>query len=188
MHEALDGLLYAQDEAQLKLAQGQANTSREIAFAKMRNDLTKFLAACEALVDFPDDDLPDTLVAENQHRLEVNLRTGLWYSFLAQNWRKCWMGFRNPPCRSAQCRKKHSLNALAGYERAIVTEIPGTTRDFVELDLKLGPFQVRFVDTAGLRQDAGDAVEQLGIERTWNAAWFCRSYFKLVRSRGIGWI
>ena len=61
--------------------------------------------------------------------------------------------------------KSSLLNALSGNDRAIVTDIPGTTRDIIEEYIRIGGASLRLLDTAGIRQDA-DTVEQLGIERT----------------------
>ena len=65
--------------------------------------------------------------------------------------------------------KSSLLNALLGYDRAIVTDIPGTTRDTIEEKLLLGGVMLRLADTAGLRR-TGDTVEQLGVERAMAAA------------------
>ena len=65
--------------------------------------------------------------------------------------------------------KSSLLNALLGYDRAIVTDIPGTTRDTIEEKLMLGGVMLRLADTAGLR-DTADIVEQMGVERARAAA------------------
>ena len=72
------------------------------------------------------------------------------------------------------------MNALAGYERAIVSPMPGTTRDFVDIDMDLGRFHVRFVDTAGLRDAAADSIEQLGIDRTYERLSSATLYLKFI--------
>ena len=65
--------------------------------------------------------------------------------------------------------KSSLLNALLGYDRAIVTDVAGTTRDTVEEKVQVGHVLLRLCDTAGLR-DTGDTVEQLGVQRTRDAA------------------
>jgi tRNA modification GTPase len=65
--------------------------------------------------------------------------------------------------------KSSLLNALAGFDRVIVTDIPGTTRDTVEETVMLGKTRLRLIDTAGIRE-TGDAIEAMGVERSRQAA------------------
>ena len=68
--EALDRMIHAQDAAQLRLAQGQQGHKRQQIFDAWRRDVLQLQAACEALIDFPEDDLPASLVEQNSQRLE----------------------------------------------------------------------------------------------------------------------
>lgn len=164
--ESLDAVLHASDRAQLQIAQGQAGLQRQVLFDGYQQDLISLMAGCEALIDFPDDDLPEALLVENARRLTDLKRAVdalLARSLMAQ---RIDGGLEVMLVGPPNAGKSTLLNAFAGYDRAIVTKIAGTTRDFVELDMTLGPFQVRFVDTAGLHDAPADEVEALGMERT----------------------
>ena len=164
--ESLDAVLHAKDTAQLQIAQGQSGARRQEMFSRVQTNLVSLMAGCEALIDFPDDDLPEALLLENSTRLDMLLLevSSLLERSLtaAQVDRGLEILLVGPP----NAGKSTLLNTLAGYDRAIVTDIPGTTRDFVELELSLGPFRVILVDTAGLREEASDAIESIGMDRT----------------------
>jgi len=163
--EALDQVIQARDPAMLKIAQGQMGHERQEVFERWKTDLTQLQAACEALIDFPEDDLPDELVQQNQQKLDYLFKSVAALERRSALAQAISSGLEVLIVGPPNVGKSTLLNAIAGYERAIVTSIPGTTRDFVELDIQLGDFQVRFVDTAGLRETE-DQVEKLGIERT----------------------
>ena len=164
--ESLDSVLQATDLAQLRIAQGQVSAARQALFDSFHTDLLALMARCEVLIDFPDDDLPEVLVRESQQRLRqlLNRVENLLNRSLAAQ--QIENGLEVLLVGPPNAGKSTLLNAIAGYEKAIVTKIPGTTRDFVELDMALGPFSVRFVDTAGLRNQPADSIETIGIERT----------------------
>lgn len=118
----------------------------------------------EAAMDFPEED--EDFLAEGQvevrladldGRLEALLRDTRQGVLLRDGITVALVGAPN-------VGKSSLLNRLAGHERAIVTEIPGTTRDLIEADLSLDGMPIRVVDTAGLRE-SGDPVEQEGVRR-----------------------
>ncbi len=131
----------------------------------LRHELLSVLAQVEATVDFSDEDVEpvDWQVAEGvlvnvREELAALLRTAFVGRALENGVRTAIVGKPN-------VGKSSLLNALLMRERAIVSEIPGTTRDTVEELLEIGGMPICLVDTAGIRP-SGDLVEQLGIERS----------------------
>ena len=118
-----------------------------------------------AVLDYPDEDLDpfqtETLrrdLAAQAEALRALAATGRRGQLLARGITCALIGRPN-------AGKSSLLNALAGYERAIVTPIPGTTRDTLEVKVELEGLPFRLVDTAGLR-DSDDPIEQLGVARS----------------------
>ncbi len=131
----------------------------------IRRELLSVLAQVEATVDFSEEDVEPIdwqaaarVLANVKQELTVLLRTALVGRALESGVRTAIVGKPN-------VGKSSLLNALLMRERAIVSEIPGTTRDTVEELLEIGGMPICLVDTAGIRV-SGDRVEQLGIERS----------------------
>ncbi|MDO5536279.1 MAG: tRNA uridine-5-carboxymethylaminomethyl(34) synthesis GTPase MnmE [Desulfovibrionaceae bacterium] len=116
-------------------------------------------------VDFPDDeveilDRPDFLVRVREAEQALQeLLCGVERARVTRS------GARVVLAGSVNAGKSSLMNALLGVSRALVTDVPGTTRDFIEESVLFGDLPVRLVDTAGLR-DSDDTVESLGIERS----------------------
>ena len=167
--EAVADLLEAETPAAVRQAAGQLSGALSRRVAALYDGLVDLMAHFHAVLDYPDEDIDpfraDTIregLDAAHTGLEALLRTYDRGRYIAGGVPCVLIGRPN-------AGKSSLLNALVGYDRAIVTDVPGTTRDTVEARCRLGGVVLRLIDTAGLR-DTGDTVEQLGVQRTRDAA------------------
>ena len=167
--ESVADLIDAESAAAAKNALSQLGGSLRRLAEGVRDVLVDIASRFYAVVDYPDEDIEDI----HPREIEAALRTAdetltrLLASF--QRGQVLRAGVPAAILGRPNAGKSSLLNALLGYDRAIVTDIPGTTRDTVEEKCVLGGVLLRLIDTAGLRETE-DAVEKLGTERSRRAA------------------
>ncbi len=161
--EAVLDIVRAKTAASLRVAVGQLDGRLSHEVHQVRAQMVDVLSWLEASVDFAEDEIPPRDVAPDlekvQGRLERLLSTADQGIVYRQGVRTAIIGRPN-------VGKSSLLNALLRTSRAIVTPIPGTTRDTLEETLNLQGVPLVLVDTAGITADAEDVIERLGIERS----------------------
>lgn len=163
--EAIAQLIEAKSEDAAKILAKQMKGSLREYVEEVRDQLLHALAYSEVTIDYAEEDLPLDLIEQIQARLSdisVNLKRTLQASEGRQG---LMQGFKVSLIGKPNVGKSSLLNALLNYNRAIVSEIAGTTRDTIEEQVKIGSHIIRIVDTAGIRE-AGDEIERIGIERS----------------------
>lgn len=167
--EAVMDIIDAETEPAIHIAASQLGGAVSAVLDRVYSSYLDILAHFHAIIDYPDEDL-EPFEAKNVLDKLNNISavlSGLLNSF--EQGRIIKEGIKCAIVGRPNAGKSSLLNALLGYERAIVTPVAGTTRDTIEEKAILGGVLLRLTDTAGIRE-TDDAVEQMGVERSIEAA------------------
>ena len=163
--EAVMDLIHARSERALAAANQQLRGSLGRHLAQLTDDLLCALARIEAYIDFPDEDLPTEDRSIVRHGI-TELINGAKRLLATQHYGDLLRdGVKTVIIGEPNAGKSSLLNRLVGRERALVSPEPGTTRDFIEERLVIGPHCIRLIDTAGLNPSPAP-LERLGIAKT----------------------
>lgn len=167
--EAIPDLIASETEAQHKQAISQLSGNLGKIYENWRHKIIEISAFIEALIDFPEDDLPTSIIDKINHDV-VELKTQIW-QHLNDNkaGQKIKNGLSLAIIGAPNAGKSSLMNFLAQSEVAIVSEIAGTTRDIIDIHLEIAGVPVVISDTAGIRLST-DLIEQEGVKRALNKA------------------
>ena len=163
--EAIMDIINAGSDLALRAAQSQLSGAISRPVQAAIDALLTLAAHLEAYIDFPEEDISPQTTADMQETLSEVGTSLTQLVATADSGRLLREGVRTVIIGTPNAGKSSLLNRLLGFERAIVSPTPGTTRDTVEESFSAGGMLLRLIDTAGLR-DSEDVLEQAGVERT----------------------
>ncbi|HEY5235241.1 MAG TPA: tRNA uridine-5-carboxymethylaminomethyl(34) synthesis GTPase MnmE [Rhabdochlamydiaceae bacterium] len=166
--EAVQELIAAKNDLALRAAESQLNGALSKKIESFQKELVDIAAILEAWVDFPEEGLEFASFEEVIGSLESTRKKMEYLSQTFHEGKIVHEGLTMCLSGAPNVGKSSLMNALLGKERAIVTAVPGTTRDLLEADLRIGGLHFRLVDTAGIRA-TDEIVEQEGIRRSHQA-------------------
>ena len=164
---AVMDIIQAKTSTALKVAQNQLAGKSAEKFQELRQKILELVAHIEALIDFPEDEIDELIEQEIIKKIDAQLEK---ISELQNNQTKGKIlreGLETVIVGKPNVGKSSLLNFLTDSERAIVTEIPGTTRDTIEEFISVEGVPVKIIDTAGIR-NSENIVEKIGIDKTKN--------------------
>ena len=131
----------------------------------IRNRLIELMAYSEVFIDYAEEDLPETMESDIKNKIK-ELKHILKNTLEASKRREGMLsGYKVSIIGKPNVGKSSILNALLNFNRAIVSDIAGTTRDTIEEDIQIGSHLIKIVDTAGIRETK-DEIEKIGVERS----------------------
>ena len=163
--EAISKLIEAKSVDAAKILAKQMKGELKIFVEESREALLRSLAYSEVMIDYAEEDIPDDIMQSITSQLDSLVLQIEKIVDASHRRRGLIEGFKVAIIGKPNVGKSSLLNALLNYDRAIVSDIAGTTRDTIEEQVRIGSHIIRLVDTAGIR-DSEDTIEKIGIERS----------------------
>ncbi len=163
--EGLADLIEAETKAQAKQALRQMGGALEKLYSNWRKQLLKIMSLFEAYIDFPDEEIPDEILLDTENNIK-NLCTEI-QTHVNDNHRgeRLRHGLKLAIIGAPNVGKSSLMNYLLERQASIVSEVAGTTRDVIEGHLDIGGYPIILQDTAGIRENSNDKIEQIGITK-----------------------
>ncbi len=166
--EAIMDVIAAGSDLALRAAQNQLGGAISRRVTLMVEELLLHLAHLEAYIDFPEEDISPESMESLAQGVETIIAQLDELLSTADEGRILREGLRTAIIGAPNAGKSSLLNCLVGYQRAIVSEVAGTTRDTIEEQVNLGGLSLRLIDTAGIHE-SNDRIERAGMQRAFEA-------------------
>ena len=163
--EAISKLIEAKSVDAAKILAKQMKGELKTFVDESREALLRSLAYSEVMIDYAEEDIPDDIMQSIVAQLDALTQKIEQIVDASHRRRGLIEGFKVAIIGKPNVGKSSLLNALLSYDRAIVSDIAGTTRDTIEEQVRIGSHIIRLVDTAGIRESE-DTIEKIGIERS----------------------
>jgi tRNA modification GTPase len=163
--EAIAKLIEAKSVDAAKILAKQLKGDLKEFIDQSRESMLKAIAHAEVMIDYAEEDIPEDLLMSIEIELDGLIEQMQRIVEVSHRRKGLIEGFRVAIIGKPNVGKSSLLNALLSYDRAIVSDVAGTTRDTIEEQVRIGSHIIRLIDTAGIR-DSEDMVEKIGVERS----------------------